>query len=55
VAEKTALAIHGQTFGLKGVGPAKIRAISAETDEALAKSGLYVWSVLWEQHITFGE
>ena len=55
VAEKTALAVHGATFGLPGVSPAVVRSLEAVTDEELAGNGICVWSVVWRQSLVFTE
>lgn len=53
VAEKAALALHGATFGLPGVSPAKVFSIDAVHDEELTGRGLTVWSVVWRQRLVF--
>ena len=55
VSEKTALAVHGATFGLPGVSPAVVRSLEAVTDEELAGNGICVWSVVWRQSLVFTE
>ena len=55
VAVKTALAVHGATFGLPGVSPAVVRSLEAVTDEELAGNGICVWSVVWRQSLVFTE
>lgn len=54
VAERTALAVHGATFGLP-VSPAVVRSLEAVTDEELARQGVCVWSVLWRQSFAFSQ
>ena len=54
VAEKTALVLHGNDFGLS-VGPAVVRSLEAVTDEELAGQGVCVWSVLWRQSFAFSQ
>lgn len=53
LAETAVMALHGQTFDLQGTGPALVRGIAPVSDEGLEKLGVSVWSVLWEQLITF--
>lgn len=55
LAQKAALAIHGSTFGLGGIGPARIENIAPIDSEDLAKAGIRAWSVVWTQTITFAE
>ena len=52
-AETAALAIHGSRFGLTGISPARVRVLEQVTDEALAENNLCVWSLVWQQALTF--
>lgn len=56
LAQKAALALHGATFGLAGVSPARVTSIEPleHDDEKLTKIGIRVWCVTWEQRIVFG-
>ena len=54
-AEKAALAIHGSRFGLSGVSPARVRVLEQVMDEKLAENNLCVWSLVWQQALTFTE
>lgn len=57
LAERVALLVHGNTFELAGVGPARVLGMSplgGETGEALEKKGVNVWSVVWEQRLVLG-
>ena len=54
VAEKTALALHGNDFGLP-VSPAVVRSLEVVTDDELAGQGVCVWSVLWRQSFAFSQ
>lgn len=54
VAEKTALSLHGATFGLP-VNPAVVKTLESVADEALVENGLCVWSLLWQQQLVFTE
>ena len=51
--EAVAMLVHGQRFGLAGLGPALVRSLAPVEDDALDKLGVSVWCVLWEQLITF--
>lgn len=53
VAEAVTVAVHGNTFGLAGVGPALVLSLSPFSGDELDKSGLSVWSVIWQQGFTF--
>lgn len=53
LAQEAARLIHGATFGLAGVSPARVLSLSPVTDADLMKSGLWVWSVAWEQRVIF--
>ena len=55
LAERVILAMHGQRFGLAGLGPALVRSLAPVSDEALEKLGVSVWCVLWEQLLTLGD
>ena len=43
--------IHGATFGLAGLSPARVLSIAPVTDEDLEKSNFSVWSVVWTQRV----
>lgn len=53
-AERAALILHGATFGLEGVSPARVESLEAFQDEELAESGLCVWAIIWKQALVFG-
>ena len=53
LAEAAVTALHGQAFDTQGVGPALVRGITPVPDESLEKLGVSIWSVIWEQLITF--
>lgn len=53
LAESAAKALHGATFGLATVTPARVVAISSVPDEDVEQSGVVVWAVLWEQSLLF--
>lgn len=52
LAEKVALFIHGGTFDLPGVSPARVSAISPIADEELSRRGLWAWTITWNQRLT---
>ena len=51
--QRAALAVHGNTFGLSGVSPARITALAPVPDDELAKRGLWIWSLAWQQRVVF--
>lgn len=51
--QRAALAIHGNAFGLSGVSPARVTALAPVPDEELAKRGLWIWSLTWQQRVVF--
>lgn len=51
--QRAALAVHGATFGLSGVSPARVTALAPVPDEELAKRGLWIWSLAWQQRVVF--
>lgn len=53
IAEKVTVNIHGNTFGLSGVGKARVASLSPITDDELDKARLSVWSIVWQQSFTF--
>lgn len=53
VAERVAQALHGQTFGLAGVGAACVLGLAPVSDEELESKGFWAWAVTWEQGLTF--
>lgn len=52
-AETAAAAIHGNVFGLSGVSPALVMALTPFAADELDDAGLAVWSVVWQQAFTF--
>jgi len=57
LAQTAARALHGATFGLAGVSPARVTTLEPleHDDEKLAASGIRVWMLTWEQRFVFGE
>lgn len=55
LAQEAALALHGQTFGLAGVSPARVLSLSPADGDDLARAGIRVWAVTWEQRVLFGD
>lgn len=53
VAQQVSMALHGQTFALPDVGPAIVTTLEAVDAEEFAKNGICVWSVRWQQALTF--
>lgn len=53
LAQDAARLIHGTTFGLANVSPARVLSLSPVADEELAKNSIWVWSVAWEQRVIF--
>lgn len=53
LAERAALALHGGTFSIAGVGPARVLGLEPAYDEELEKSGVMIWTVLWQQPLVF--
>ncbi len=51
LAQKAARLIHGATFGLAGLSPARVLSIAPVTDEDLEKNNFSVWSVVWTQRV----
>lgn len=51
LAEGLALEIHGNTFGLSGVSPARVSAIAPIADEEITKRGLWAWTITWDQRL----
>ena len=54
-AERAALSLHGATYGLEGVSPARVESLEACQDGELAENGLCVWAIIWKQALVFGE
>ena len=52
VAETVAQALHGQTFGLAGVGAAYVLGLAPIADDELTNNGFWAWAVTWEQGLT---
>lgn len=55
LAQKAAIAIHGQTFGLSGVSPASVQHVSAISGEQFEKAGIWAWELLFTMRVVFGE
>lgn len=53
LAEQAAILVHGADYGLAGVSPARVTAITGVPDESVDNSGVVVWAVLWEQSLAF--
>lgn len=53
VAEKVTVNIHGNTFGLSGVGKAAVLLLAPVNDDELDKARLSVWSIVWQQGFGF--
>lgn len=51
--QEAALVLHGATFGLPGVSAARVTALAPVPDEELAKRGLWIWSLTWQQRVVF--
>lgn len=51
--QQAALALHGETFGLSGLSPARVTALAPVPDDDLAKRGLWIWSLTWQQRVVF--
>lgn len=51
--QRAALVLHGATFGLAGLSPARVTALAPVPDEDLAKRGLWIWSLTWQQRVVF--
>lgn len=55
LAQKAAIAIHGQTFGLTGVSPANVRYVNAIASEDFEKVGIWAWELSFTMRVVFGE
>lgn len=53
LAQAAASLLHGATYGLAGVSPARVLSLSPVTDDDLARSGIRVWGVVWRQTVVF--
>lgn len=53
LAEIITTIIHGNTFGLSGVSPALVAALTPLDSDTLDASGIAVWLVVWQQAFTF--
>lgn len=51
LAQKAAGLIHGATFGLAGLSPARVLSLSPVADEGLEKNNFSVWSLIWTQRV----
>ncbi len=54
LAEKVALALHGNSFGLTGVSPARCTGLAPVEDDDMDARGVWAWGVTWEQRIIMG-
>lgn len=53
VVQRAALELHGATFGLPGLSPARVVSLAPVPDDDLAKRGLWIWSLTWQQRVVF--
>lgn len=49
--QEAARLLHGATFGLNGLSPARVLSIAPVSDAELARNGIWVWSVVWGQRV----
>ena len=52
IVERVAQALHGGTFGLFDIGPARVSSLGPLEDEDLEHNGAWVWAVTWGQSLT---
>ena len=50
--EPAAQALHGHTFGLVDLGPARVLSLGPLEDAELENNGAWVWAVTWGQPLT---
>ncbi len=53
IVDRVALALHGETFGLFDIGPARVLSLGPLEDDELDDKGAWVWAVTWGQPLTF--
>ena len=53
LAQRAATLLHGATYGLAGVSPARVLSLAPVNGDDLAKAGIWVWSVVWRQTVVF--
>ena len=55
LAEEIVRTVHGNTFGLTGLSPARVQSLSPLEDDELSAQGVWVWAVVWIQDVTLKE
>lgn len=53
IAEAVAQILHGATYGLPGVSPARVLTLAPVTDSELEQQGMCVWFVVWQHKLVF--
>lgn len=54
LAQKAAISIHGQTFGIIGVSPAYVRHVTAIAGDDFEKAGIWAWEILFTMRVALG-